>query len=425
MVKVIVAHPHQQHSYKLAEALQENEMLFSYITTVYNKKGSLTQKVISLLKGELKQRAINRRNNNIDDSKVIQFGEFGGLFVLVLMRLVKNDKRIMNPVNKIIGNYFGKKVAKYAIKNDVDIVIGYDSECTKMFSYLKKKAPHIIRVMDVSAGNRLYLKEVYKKDFVTCPEFADRLKKEKNELFSFTARKEMDDLKKEIEDSDYFIVPSNFVKRSLYFSNVPESKMFYCNYGVELNAFSLKDYNDISYPIKFVYVGGIKQLKGVGYLLKAISNLPKDKAQLTIVGAYDDSKDLKPYLDRVKFTGHIIHSEVVKILKESDVFVFPSLGDSFSLACLEAAAVGLPLIVSENTGMIDNVKDGIEGFIIPIQNSDEIEQKMQWYIEHPHKIKDMGINARKMAMNYSWDKYKRNIVDIIQHIYDNKNCKGK
>lgn len=415
MYKVIVAHPHQQHSYHLAEALNEKGILFSYITTVYNKKNSYTEKIISILKGDLQQRAKKRRCDKIPDDKVIQIGEILGLIFLLLMRIFHNDKRIMNPINRIIGNYFGKKVAKYAIKNNVDMVIGYDSECSKLFSILKEKAPNIIRIMDVSAANRLYLRDVYLKDFEKCPEFAERLKREKCELFSKIANKEMQLLKKEIEDTNYFIVPSEFVKNSLYFSGVSDEQILYCNYGVELKEFPLKNYNNINTPLKFVYVGGVKELKGIGYLLKAFKNISDKKAKLIVVGAKDNGKDIEVYKN-VTYTGHIIHSKVEKILKNSDVFIFPSLGDSFSLACLEAAAVGLPLIVSENTGMIDKMHDGIEGFIIPIQSVVEIENKINWFINNPEKIEIMGKKAREMAITYTWEKYKKEISNILYNI---------
>ena len=50
--RIIVAHPGQQHSYRLASALNRYGCLFSYITTVYNKKNGFVVKVLSLFIGK-------------------------------------------------------------------------------------------------------------------------------------------------------------------------------------------------------------------------------------------------------------------------------------------------------------------------------------------------------------------------------------
>ena len=54
-MKIIVAHEGKQHSIKTAEALDSNERLFKYITSTYNKPGSLTHLLELLLKGKLKK----------------------------------------------------------------------------------------------------------------------------------------------------------------------------------------------------------------------------------------------------------------------------------------------------------------------------------------------------------------------------------
>ena len=50
--KVLIAHSAQQHSFRTAVALKENGYLFKYITTVYDKKGSLTSIGKKFLRGE-------------------------------------------------------------------------------------------------------------------------------------------------------------------------------------------------------------------------------------------------------------------------------------------------------------------------------------------------------------------------------------
>jgi glycosyltransferase involved in cell wall biosynthesis len=66
--------------------------------------------------------------------------------------------------------------------------------------------------------------------------------------------------------------------------------------------------------------------------------------------------------DRVKFVG--MQSDVRPYLWSSDVFVFPSLYETFSLVTYEAAASGLPIVVSQLYGVEDLLVDGDNGFLI-------------------------------------------------------------
>jgi glycosyltransferase involved in cell wall biosynthesis len=66
--------------------------------------------------------------------------------------------------------------------------------------------------------------------------------------------------------------------------------------------------------------------------------------------------------NRVRFVG--MQSDVRPYLWSSDVFVFPSLYETFSLVTYEAAASGLPIVVSQLYGVEDLLQDGDNGFLI-------------------------------------------------------------
>ena len=420
MYKVIVAHPHQQHSYYLATGLDKAGVLYKYITTVYQRPGSLTTLLSPLLKGNNKKRALSRRNPNISNDKVIQYCELFGLFYLFIMRITKNNKKILDPYNRFVSKRFGKKVAKYAIKNNVDAVVCFDTECLELFSYLKKKAPKIIRVMDASAINRLYLKKLYLKDMELYPEFANRLKLERPELFAKNSDKVMRGLKKEIYLTQYFLVPSNLVSDSFIYSQAKKKQMIKCPYGVDVRMFlnEEKSFDNSKRPLKVVYVGGIKELKGVGHLLKAFQQIDTEIAELTIVGAGNPNDlDIVNYMKKINFIGSVVHSEMPNILKQYDVFVFPSLGDSFGLSVLEGMASGLPAIVSENAGISEYITNNNDGFVIPAFSEEKIIEYVNWFYNNPDKKYEMSKNAINKAKRFTWEKYydevAKNLIAVI------------
>lgn len=414
-MKIIVCHPAQQHSYRLAAALEQGKMLEAYITTVYYRPHSFTRLVTGLLKGKFKKKAEGRRSNEIDDDKVVQFCEVEGLLKLLALN-VPFFSRFYHKLKYDTADRFARKVAQYAIEHQVDAVVTYDDCSPLLFEILQKKAPHILRILDVSAANLLYMRQIYDRDITLTPAFAKRLKAEMSRCWNPVI---LDRAKREIISSNKFLVPSKFVAASLAYSGVAEDQMLYCPYGVDVSQFFQKTYDDIEKlkhrPLRFIYVGGVKELKGISYLLEAFNHIPKEKAELTVVGACNlHDADIQPYLGRVHFTGMVLHSEVPQLLQTADVFVFPSLGEGLSLSVLEAAAIGLPLIISENSGVTDIIRNNKEGIIIPIQSTETIVDAVTWFIEHPERIQDMGMAARKKALACTWNRYYKTAVEQIR-----------
>ena len=106
----------------------------------------------------------------------------------------------------------------------------------------------------------------------------------------------------------------------------------------------------------FVALGQFER-KGLPLLLQALGTPGMERVKLIVVGGEADliaryGGEAKNQLgDRVKFVG--MQSDVRPYLWSSDVFVFPSLYETFSLVTYEAAASGLPIVVSQLYGVED------------------------------------------------------------------------
>lgn len=236
MKKIIVAHPGKQHSFRTATALEMNNSLFKYITTIYDKPLSFTNRLNKILKGDAQKKGKGRRCEYIPDNKVKQFCEIRSLMNLFVSK-ISVPKRFKAWFNDSLADSFGKKVAKYAIDNNVDMVIMYDCTATKCFNILKKKAPNIKRVLDVSIAHRAFMKVVYEKDMMLTNSNALR-----EDFWFLWNDKKMNRYKQEIYDTDYFFVPSEFVKESIKYLGVDDSKIIKIPYGVDIEKFDMKQW---------------------------------------------------------------------------------------------------------------------------------------------------------------------------------------
>ena len=83
-MKVLLVHPGKQHSFETAKALKDAGVFYKYITTVYDRPSSLTNKFKRFLVGKNLKKANTRRCAYLSDEDIIQIYEWWGLLVLSL-----------------------------------------------------------------------------------------------------------------------------------------------------------------------------------------------------------------------------------------------------------------------------------------------------------------------------------------------------
>ncbi|MDZ5473313.1 glycosyltransferase family 4 protein [Bacillus sp. 31A1R] len=407
-IKVLLAHPGRQHSFQLATALKKGDLLFKYITTVYDKDSSILMKLTKkFLSKENLKRANSRKCASLSDHDVLQFCEIEGLITLLLSRIDKTGK-IYNWWNEFTFNRFGKKVAQYAIKQNVDVVIMYDSNSSNAFKILKQKAPHIKRVMDVSTPARNFQKEIFDKDQKRCGRFSDTLP-------NFGGHKLINKYIDEIKDADIFLSPSSFVNKSLFYNGVRINQVINLQYGVDIKKFNFKKkLTDREDPLTFIYAGQVSQHKGIFYILEAFKRLNNKRLKLLVVGNIHGDKELyTPYEQYCEFVGLVTHDKMVELFNKSHVLTQPSLADGFGLVVLEAMSCGLPVIVSESTGASDIVVNGKNGFVVESASIEAIQDRVIWFLNNYDYITEMSKNARQTAELYSWERYYDKAVEGI------------
>lgn len=402
-VRVLVAHPSQQHSYQLASALKLNDELGLYATTFYDSPRSITRMVSHVLKGRMQRRAKGRRCENLEDSDVFQCCELLCLIKLFCMH-VPFAKKFYLPVRYFTADRFAKKIARLAIKEKFDAVITFDDTSPILFETLKNEAPEIVRILDMSAANTLFMRDIYDKDISMQPAFASKLRKERSVVWDSVL---IDRTSRELEAAQYYLCASQFVVSSLEFSGIAPENCFICRYGVDSEQFSFsKRVVEEDRPVRFVYVGGTKEFKGISYLLDAFMEIDPRDATLTVVGENNlDRPLLQKYKGTIEFVGSIVHSDMPNELSKYDVMIFPSLGDGFGLAMTEGLASGLPVVGSKNSAAPDLIREGEEGCIIPIQSKEAIVNAVAYFVKNKDAIPTMSIKARKLAESMSWDSY--------------------
>lgn len=410
--RIVLAHPGQQHSYRVAKALKESGMLYKYATTVYDKENSVWMRITKFfLKGDNLKRAGRRCCAALDDTDVIQFCEVESLFLLLLIRLDKSNK-LANRFSRYISNKFQRKLAAFCINNSVDMIISYDTNSEILFDILQRKAPNIIRVMDNAHPNRHYLYHSYQEHWDCVGDFASTL-----EACGYLTNPAVAErFGKEAKMADYHIVASKYSEKALHFEGIPAETIFRIPYGVDENKFRKPNREYSTRRLNVLFMGEVNQRKGIRQLLEAARIINSPQIVFNVVGSgIDHHAELyEPYRPYVNLLGYVSFEELLRQLSTNHVFLFPTMGEGFGLVLLEAMAAGLPTITTSNCGGGDIVEDGKNGFLVDVGDVDAIVERLQWCLNHPEDLMAMSENAVATARKYTWRIYEQGIVVSVR-----------
>ena len=157
----------------------------------------------------------------------------------------------------------------------------------------------------------------------------------------------------------------------------------------------------------FFMLSRLLKSKGVGEYLEAARIVKKQYSNVTFIllGKYEyvmqDAMDER-YIESFIKDGTIERFEetddVRPYYEMCSVYVLPSYREGTPRTVLEAMAMGRPIITTDTQGCRETVKDGVNGFLVPVKNSAAIAEKMIWFIEHPEAIREMGERSHKYAL---------------------------
>jgi glycosyltransferase involved in cell wall biosynthesis len=130
---------------------------------------------------------------------------------------------------------------------------------------------------------------------------------------------------------------------------------------------------------RVVYTGSVTVTKGVPVLLEAFSRFSRKDAQLTIVGN-TSTRSMRKYMEnwinrdtRIRLAP----GDPLPYVQQADLYVHPSVEDGLAYAPLEAMACGVPVIVTDDTGMKEYVRDGENGYVVPTGSWEAILERME------------------------------------------------
>jgi len=176
-----------------------------------------------------------------------------------------------------------------------------------------------------------------------------------------------------IKNAHYFIVYGKKAEEYIENFGIKKNRISVAINSIDTNRFIQKlgsVEKKANKNVNLLFVGELRESKGLIHLLKALDIIEEKGFELRIVGDGAYRKYLNKYIadnkiSFVKFEGKISHDEMQNYYRQSDVFILPSIFEHFGLVLVEAACAGLPLIATTLTGgAFDVIEEGINGYIV-------------------------------------------------------------
>lgn len=209
--------------------------------------------------------------------------------------------------------------------------------------------------------------------------------------------------------ADIIVCGSPFVRESIAACGGPVDKCVVVPYGVDRPLPPLRYVR--SGPLRVLAVGTIGLRKGSPYVLEAARRL-KGLALLRMVGSCDLSGNVRhAMLEHCDVIGPVPRSQLERHFAWADVFLLPSICEGSATATYEALAAGLPVVTTRNAGSV--VRDGVDGFIVPIRDPEAITTHLCELAARSDLRLWMSRNARQRASEFTVAAYGRRLLSSL------------
>lgn len=224
-------------------------------------------------------------------------------------------------------------------------------------------------------------------------------------------------------EKDYTIVPYGVVP-------VPESK---------IQPF---DPSETGRTLNVLFVGRLEKRKGITDLFAAIPRIVDriPNVRITIVGKDNSKYDgfaaetgldypryfrqtYADYTDYVHFTGEVSDARLQILYQTCDLFVAPSLYESFGLVYLEAMNYAKPVIGCRTGGVPEVIDPGVTGTLIEPANPTALAEAIVSLLQSPEQLRQMGLNARDHIIHrFSYQTMAQNFADVYRKTIETFNA---
>ena len=213
------------------------------------------------------------------------------------------------------------------------------------------------------------------------------------------------------------------IKQELIRRGAEASRVRVIPSGIDHSAFSPRSAK--SAAPKLLFVGPVKRYKHPEIALEALSRLLRFNASssLDIIGW--STREMRQNVmhtarllgvaDHVNFMGFVTDKEKAVLMSRAWVLLLPSEREGWSLAAVESGACGTPTVAFDVGGLVDSVRDGESGLLVPFGNREGFEDAVLRIITDETLRTKLERGALRWTQQFSWDRYYGDMMSALRN----------
>ncbi len=406
-LQVTVAQLGSRRHYLVPRVLAQQGALLQFVTDLWCPellaRSRVAQTVLRNL-GTRFEAVFSRRDDDVPDKLVHHFPVFAWQYL-------KRKARARQQGDVYQAYCWGGKrfceLASRVLPASTNAVYAFTSAAQELFE--AARARKMLCVLDHASGFVTIEQELYNEQWRRYPDWGNPRETTEG-LLAYADRQ-----RRELELADLVLVPSTFAKECLVRAGADPAKLAVLPlaFGTKNGTSPVRERRDG--PLRVLFAARQALLKGLPDLVEAFKLLPKSHFIGRVVGINRLPKAVQSQWPcNLELVGEVNRKDMAQHYHWADVFVFPTVCDTFGFVILEAMSFGLPVISTPNCAASDIIRDKQDGFIVPVRSPDAIADKLTWFRESAQNCLEMGRNAYERAKEYTLDRYRERLIALLR-----------
>lgn len=404
---ILFSHPTgNQNARHAATALAEAGLLAEFWTSInWHQEGMIDRLLPARLRAELRRRSFPARLRPfIHTSPWREAGRLVSIRLRLQSLFAEEDAFFsVDAVYRALD----RRVARQMMpRRKPAAVYAYEDGAVETFRKAERLGVHRFYELPIGywrAGHAIFIEEIERE-----PAWASTLRGVCDSPEKLARKDE------ELRRAGTIFVPSTFTKETLKLAPEINAPIYVNPYGAPPASPAPGLAGDKG-KLQVLFVGALTQRKGLSYLLEAVGMI-KGGVELTLIGR-KTSQHCVPLNDATKkhrWVESLPHAEVLREMSRHDVLVFPTLFEGFGLVILEAMSQGIPVITTPNSGGLDIITEGVDGFGVPIRSATALAEKLELLARDRPLLARMKVAAIETARRCSWESYERRLLEYVR-----------
>jgi glycosyltransferase involved in cell wall biosynthesis len=157
-------------------------------------------------------------------------------------------------------------------------------------------------------------------------------------------------------------------------------------------------------PLRILFVGALSFRKGMWDIASILRNPASQRFRFRFVGPVaEEARTLVESLHRLaEFVSKQPQHRLPESYAWGDLFIFPTIEDGFAVVLTQAAAAALPILTTTNCCGPDLIRDGHNGWVLPIRSPEAFLERLHWCETHRRQLAEMVRNIYQHFQPRTW-----------------------